>query len=90
MHVAHPERKINAFKGFDGKPKGKRKLRRPGLKWDDIIKIYLKDRKQGLGLIYLDQDTEQGTRIHRKQEISSTPEDLLSSQEVPCSLRRLR
>jgi hypothetical protein len=38
-----PGREDNALKGFDGKPKGKRKLRRPGLKWDDIIKIYLKD-----------------------------------------------
>jgi len=47
--------KINAYRGFIGKPGGKRALERHRCKLDDNIKMDLKEVGLGLDWIYLAQ-----------------------------------
>jgi hypothetical protein len=44
-HVAHMEEMRNAYRILFGKPEGKKPLRKPGLRWEDNIKI---DLEQGM------------------------------------------
>jgi len=56
-----PGMEDNTLKSFDGQPQGQRKLGRTGLRWNDDIKIYLKEiRCKDLRVNegYLDQDTD--------------------------------
>ena len=42
-HVSRMEQGRSAFKMLTGKPTGKRPLRRPRLRWEDSIRIVLKE-----------------------------------------------
>ena len=42
-HVARTEQSRNAYKVFVGKPEGKRPLGRPRRRWEDNIKMYLRE-----------------------------------------------
>ena len=42
-HVAHMEQSRNAYRDLVGKPEGKRPLGRPRHRWEDIIKIDLRE-----------------------------------------------
>jgi len=77
-----------------GRPDGKRPLGRPRLRWEDI-KIDLQE--DGLGdWIDLARDRDRWWvlvkkvmifRNHKTRGISPLAEDLLSSQERPCSMK---
>jgi hypothetical protein len=54
--VAPVEEKRNAYRILVGKPKGTRPLGRPRRRWEDDIKIYLRD---GVDWIVLAQDRDQ-------------------------------
>jgi hypothetical protein len=45
-HVASVEENGNAFEVLVGKPEGNRPLGRSRLRWEDNIKIYLKNRTE--------------------------------------------
>jgi hypothetical protein len=51
-HVAHLGEMKNAYKIFLGKPEGKRPLRRPRNRWEDSIRMGL--REIGMGRCGLD------------------------------------
>jgi hypothetical protein len=51
-HVACREEKSNEHRIFEGKPKGKRQLGRRRPRWEDNIKVYL--RETGYGWYGLD------------------------------------
>jgi hypothetical protein len=42
-HVAHMEEGRNVCRGLVGKPEGKRPLERPRLRWEDGIKMHLRE-----------------------------------------------
>jgi hypothetical protein len=42
-HVAQMGEKRNAYRSLVGKPEGKRPLRRPRHRWEDYMKIYLRE-----------------------------------------------
>jgi hypothetical protein len=50
----------NAYKILVGKPEGKRPYRRTRCRWEDNIRIDLRERRwKGVDWMYLAQDTEQ-------------------------------
>jgi hypothetical protein len=56
-HVAFMGRMRNAYKIVVRKPEGKRQLRRPRLRWEDNIKMDLREiGLEGVDLIHLDRD----------------------------------
>jgi hypothetical protein len=42
-HVARTRKKRNAYRILLGKPEGKRPLGRPRLRWENSIKVYLRE-----------------------------------------------
>jgi hypothetical protein len=59
-HVAHMEAKRNSCRILIGKPEGKRPARGPRHRWEDNIKIDLKEIVwSGMDWTYLAQDTYQ-------------------------------
>jgi hypothetical protein len=59
-HVAHMGNKRNSYKVLVGKPEGKRPLGRPRRRWEDNIKIDLKEIVWGdMDWINLAQDRNQ-------------------------------
>ena len=52
-HVARVGEKIDPCGALVGKPEGKRSLGRPRSRWDDNIKIYVKEICWGRGLDWL-------------------------------------
>jgi hypothetical protein len=42
-HAERMREHRNSYKGLEGKPEGKRPLERPRRRWEDNIKIYLKE-----------------------------------------------
>jgi hypothetical protein len=60
VHVACMEEKMNAYRIWVGKPEGKRLLGRPRRKWEDNIKMDLRERGWGdMYWIDLAQDRDQ-------------------------------
>jgi hypothetical protein len=59
-HIARMGAKRNAYRIFVGKPEGKRPLGRPRRRWEDIIKIDLREIGWG-GMDWIDlaQDRDQ-------------------------------
>jgi hypothetical protein len=52
--------KRNAYRILVGKPEGKRPLRRPGRRWEDNIKMDVREiRRGGMDQIYLAQERDQ-------------------------------
>jgi hypothetical protein len=59
-HVAHRREMRNAYKILVGKPEGKRPLGRPWHRWEDNIKMDLKEIGfEGVDWIHLPQDRGQ-------------------------------
>jgi hypothetical protein len=59
-HVARMGERRNAYRVLVGKPEGKRLLGKPGLRWEDNIKMDLREIGWGgIDWINLDQDRDQ-------------------------------
>jgi hypothetical protein len=59
-HVARREERRNAYNILVGKPEGKRPLARCYRRWEDDIRIYLRNRLwEGVDWMYLAQDKDQ-------------------------------
>jgi hypothetical protein len=59
-HVACMEAKRNMYRLLVGKAEGKRPLGRPRRRWEDIIKVDIRERGWGsMDWIHLTQDTDQ-------------------------------
>jgi hypothetical protein len=59
-HVGHVGEMINAYNILVGKPKGKRPLRRPRHRWEDNIRMDLREiGLEGVDWIHLAQDRNQ-------------------------------
>jgi hypothetical protein len=52
-HVARMGERRGAYRALVGKPEGRRSLRRPRRKWEDNIKIDLREVGWGHGLVFL-------------------------------------
>jgi hypothetical protein len=52
-HVARIREKRNAYRNLVGKPEGKRPLGRPRRRWEDNIRMYLREIKWG-GMDWVD------------------------------------
>ena len=93
-HVAPMGETNGTFRGLMGKPEGKRPLGRPRRRWENNIKIDLRDVPWS-GLFWLRLVT--GSRffliwlwifgLHTMREISWLAENLLASQEKLCSIQ---
>ena len=80
-----------AYRVLVGKPEGRRPLGIPGRRWEDNIKMNLRDVEcGGMDRIDLVQDRKRwralvnavmNLRCHKMRGISSLAEDLLASQE---------
>jgi hypothetical protein len=55
-HAAYMGERRNAYRDLVGKADGKKPLRKPWRRWEDNIKMYLKEVGWGHGLINLAQD----------------------------------
>jgi len=63
-HVAHMEDMRNAYKISVGKPEGKRPFGEPGHRWEDNIRMYLKEIwRKGVDWIHLAQDRDTGAML---------------------------
>jgi hypothetical protein len=59
-HVTHMAEIRNSYKILVQKPEGKRPLKRPKHRWEDYIKIYLREiGLEGVDQIHLAQDRDQ-------------------------------
>jgi hypothetical protein len=59
-HVARMGEIRNAYKMLVGKPEGKRPFGGPKCRWEDNIRLYLRELGwEGVGWIHLAQDTDQ-------------------------------
>jgi hypothetical protein len=59
-HVARMGKNRNAYRILVGKPEGKRPLGRPRHRWEDNIRMDLREIEEGgMGWIYLAQDRDQ-------------------------------
>jgi hypothetical protein len=63
-HVARMAKKRNAYGISLGKPEGKRPLRRPRRRWEDNIRMYLREIGWGcMNWIYLTQDRDRWSTL---------------------------
>jgi hypothetical protein len=57
-HVARVAEGRNAYKALVGKPEGKRSLERPRSRWEDVIKMDLREIVLGVEWIHLAEDRD--------------------------------
>ena len=71
-HVARVGARRGIYRGFVGRPEGRRTLGRPKCKWEDSIKIDLQDVGSGMDQIDLAQGRDQW-RVVLNAPINSWP-----------------
>jgi hypothetical protein len=57
-HVTRKGKKIDVYRVLEGKYEGRRPLGRPRRRWEDNIKMYLREVRWGLDWISLGQDMD--------------------------------
>jgi hypothetical protein len=58
VHIAHMGKMINAYSILIGNPEGKRPLGRPSRRWEDNIRMGVRERDcEGMDWIHLAQDS---------------------------------
>jgi hypothetical protein len=94
-HVACMGGRRGTYRVFVGKPEGNRALGRPRHRWEDTIKMDLREVGWGMDWIDLAQDRDRwwavvnavmNLQALKMWEISQVAENLLASQKALCSV----